>query len=234
MLNNAQPFILGEKTSIAVARVLQEAIVSGELAPGTRLGEVALARSLGVSRTPIREALLILRSERLIDMPPNRPAVVRSFTADDLHEMHSVRAVLEGYAARAAAERLTDEALVRLTETTARYGRLVGEDESLPRLVEENLIFHETIVEAAASELLASMIRQVTVVPIIFRSYMTYSRENRDTAWRHHRQILEALRRRDADAAEITMKAHVIWARDVARAHFEVLAHREQRPAGPS
>ena len=234
MLNNAQSFILGEKTSIAVARVLQEAIVSGELAAGTRLGEVALARSLGVSRTPIREALLILRSERLIDMPPNRPAVVRSFTADDLHEMHSVRAVLEGYAARAAAERLTDEALVRLTETTARYGRLVGEDESLPRLVEENLIFHETIVEAAASELLASMIRQVTVVPIIFRSYMTYSRENRDTAWRHHRQILEALRRRDADAAEITMKAHVIWARDVALAHFEVLASREQRPAGPS
>jgi DNA-binding GntR family transcriptional regulator len=230
VLERSQPLVLGEKTSIAVARHLQEAIVSGELAPGTRLGEESLAKQFGVSRTPIREALLILRSERLIDMPPNRPAVVRSFTAEDLREMHSLRAVLEGYAARTAAERLTENALVKLTESTERYGRLREEDKDLPRLVEENMVFHDTIVEAAASERLTTMIRHVAVVPIIYRSYMTYSRENRDTAWRHHQQILAALRDRDPDAAEISMKSHVLWARDVALAHLRLLGG-DQQPA---
>jgi DNA-binding GntR family transcriptional regulator len=67
------------------------------------------------------------------------------------------------------------------------------------------------------------MIRQAALVPIIYRSYMTYSRENRDTAWRHHKQILAALRDRDPDGAEGAMKAHVIWARDVALAHLPLL-----------
>jgi DNA-binding GntR family transcriptional regulator len=224
MLDRANPLVLGENTGMAVARRLQEAIVSGELAPGTRLGEQTLARQFGVSRTPIREALLLLRNERLIDMPPNRPALVRNFTADDLHEMHSLRAVLEGYAARTAAAKLTEAGLARLAESTERYGRLREEDEDLPRLVAENMAFHETIIDAAASERLASMIRQVTVLPLIYRSYMTYSRDNRDTAWRHHQQILAALRDRDPDAAEIAMKAHVLWARDVALAHLPFVA----------
>lgn len=219
-----QSLSLGEKTSMSVARLLQEAIISGDLPPGKRLGEESLARRFGVSRTPIREALLILHNERLIDMPPNRPAVVRRFTAEDLREMHSLRAVLEGYAARTAAERLTDADLARLGESVERYGKLREEDRDLPRLVEENMVFHDTIMEAAKSERLTSMIRQVAVVPIIYRSYMTYDRDNRDTAWQHHRQILAALRDRDRDAAEISMKAHVLWARDVALAHLSLLA----------
>jgi DNA-binding GntR family transcriptional regulator len=233
MLDRANPLVLGENTGMAVARRLQEAIVSGELAPGTRLGEQTLARQFGVSRTPIREALLLLRNERLIDMPPNRPALVRNFTADDLHEMHSLRAVLEGYAARTAAAKLTEAGLARLAESTERYGRLREEDEDLPRLVAENMAFHETIIDAAASERLASMIRQVTVLPLIYRSYMTYSRDNRDTAWRHHKQILAALRDRDPDAAEIAMKAHVLWARDVALAHLPFVAD-DRTPAAES
>jgi DNA-binding GntR family transcriptional regulator len=231
MLDSTQPLVLGEKTSSAVARMLQDQIISGKLPPGTRLGEESLARRFGVSRTPIREALLVLRSERLIDMPPNRPAVVRRFTADDLREMHSVRAVLEGYAARIAAEQLTEADFGKLTESIDRYGRLRGEDKDLPALVEENMRFHDTVVDAAASERLAAMIRQLAVVPIIYRSYMTYSHENRDTAWRHHKQILAALRDRDADAAEVAMKAHILWARDVALAHLALIVSDEPSPA---
>lgn len=218
---------LGEKTSVSAARVLREAILSGDLPPGHVLGEQSLGKQLGISRTPVREALLLLRSEGLIEMPPNRPAVVRSFTADDLREMHSLRALLEGYAARTAAARLTEADIEALQESCERYEKLVRQDENLPKLAEENFRFHDTIVSAAASERLVSMIRQVTAVPLIYKSYMTYSSENRETALEHHRAILAALVDRDPDRAELAMKSHVMWARDVALAHLSQLESPE-------
>src|SRR3954447_1524258 len=120
---------LGEKTSVSAAGVLREAIISGDLAPGQVLGEEQLGRQLGISRTPVREALVLLRSEGLVDTPPNRPAIVRNFDRDDLHEIYSIRAVLEGYAARLAAERLTDQDLATLERTCERYHELGRHDE---------------------------------------------------------------------------------------------------------
>lgn len=214
---------LGEKTSVAAARVLRDAILSGQLAPGTPLGEARLGRQLGISRTPVREALVLLQSEGLIETPSNRPAAVRSFTAEDLRELHSLRAVLEGHAAQTAATRLTDAQLAELEESCDRYARLCEESESLPRLAEENFAFHGTIVRAAASERLAAMIGQVTALPLIYRSYMTYAAEHRASALADHRRILAALRERDPDGAETAMKAHVMWALDVALAHLPLV-----------
>jgi DNA-binding GntR family transcriptional regulator len=224
--------VLGEKTSVAAARILRQAILAGELAPGQVLGEESLAKQLGISRTPIREALLRLHSEGLVDMPPNRPAAVQSFTQDDLFEMHSLRAVLEGYAAAQAASRLTDEDFAALRASVDRYGKLQKEDKDLPRLVDENFTFHGRIVDAAASQRLSAMIRQVSAVPLIYKSYMTYSRENRTTAYQHHAGILEALEARDAAEAERRMKAHVEWARDVAIAHLKLVADEAETPVG--
>lgn len=214
---------LGEKTSVSAARVLREAILAGELAPGQTLGEESLGRQLGISRTPIREALVILRGEGLVETPPNRPAAVRAFTAADLREMHSLRALLEGYAARTAAQRLSARELEELAASVERYARLAQHDDRLADLVEENFTFHGTIIGAARSERLSTMIAQVTAVPLIYKSYMTYSPENRESALQDHRKILAALHDRDADRAESLMKAHVLWARDVALAHLELL-----------
>ena len=214
---------LGEKTSVSAARVLREAILSGALAPGQTLGEESLGRQLGISRTPVREALVMLRGEGLVETPPNRPAAVRSFTAADLYEMHSLRAVLEGYAARTAAPLLTDRQLDELARSIDRYAELCAHDDTLPELVEENFTFHTTIQQAAESERLESMIRQVTAVPLIYKSYMTYSAENRESALQDHRKILAALRDRDPERAESLMKAHVLWARDVALAHLPLI-----------
>jgi DNA-binding GntR family transcriptional regulator len=208
---------------VSAARVLREAILSGDLAPGQTLGEESLGRQLGISRTPIREALVILRSEGLVDTPPNRPAAVRAFTADDLREMHSLRAVLEGYAAREAAPLLTDRQLDDLERSVERYAALCARDDMLPELVAENFTFHGTIMDAATSERLNLMVRQVTAVPLIYKSYMTYSVENRESALQDHRKILRALQDRDAERAESLMKAHVLWARDVALAHLALI-----------
>jgi DNA-binding GntR family transcriptional regulator len=218
-----QTAVLGEKTSVAAARILRHAILSGELAPGQVLGEESLGKQLGISRTPIREALLRLHSEGLVEMPPNRPAAVQSFSQDDLFEMHSLRAVLEGYAAALAATHLRDEDFAALRESVERYGELQKEDKDLPRLVDENFTFHGRIVSAANSQRLVAMIRQVSAVPLIYKSYMTYSRENRTTAYQHHAGILEALQARDAAESEHRMKAHIEWARDVAIEHLRLV-----------
>jgi DNA-binding GntR family transcriptional regulator len=213
----------GEKTSVSAARILREAIFSGELLPGQTLGEENLARQLGISRTPVREALVLLRGEGLVETPPNRPAAVRSFTAHDLREMHSLRAVLEGYAARTAAPNLSDDQIGELERSVERYAAMMDNDARLRELVAENFTFHNTIMNGARSERLESMIRQTTAMPLIYRSYMTYSRENRESALQDHRKILAGLRDRDPERAESLMKAHVLWARDVALAHLPMI-----------
>jgi DNA-binding GntR family transcriptional regulator len=214
---------MGEKTSVSAARLLRQAILAGELAPGQTLGEENLGRQLGISRTPVREALVILRGEGLVDTPANRPAAVRRFTKADLYEMHSLRAVLEGYAARSATPLLTDRQLDELERSVDRYARLCARGDQLGELAEENFVFHGTILDAAANARLATMIQQITALPIIYQSYMTYSAENRESALQDHRKILSALRGRDAERAESLMKAHVLWARDVAMAHLPLI-----------
>jgi DNA-binding GntR family transcriptional regulator len=224
------PAGLGEKASVAAARILREAILSGELPPGQVLGEELLGKQLGISRTPVREALVLLQLDGLVELPANRRAVVRTFTAEDLHEMHSLRAVLEGHAARSAVGRLTPRDFSALERSCERYASLAARDDELPQLVEENLAFHDTIVRAAGSERLAQMIRSTTALPIIYRSYMTYSRENRERALADHRGILEALRDEDAALAEKRMKDHVLLARDIALDHL-ALMESEETPA---
>jgi DNA-binding GntR family transcriptional regulator len=214
---------LGEKASVSAARVLREAIMSGQLSPGQVLGEEQLGRQLGISRTPVREALVLLRSEGLVETPPNRPAVVRNFAREDLHEIYSLRAVLEGYAARLAADRLEQPQLDALQRSCNRYHELTRHDDLLGELTEEDFVFHSTIHDAAGSERLKAMISQVTAVPLIYQSYFRYSQENRESAWQDHVRVLGALTARDPERAESLMKAHVLWARDVALAHLPLL-----------
>jgi DNA-binding GntR family transcriptional regulator len=222
---------LGESSSASAARVLREAIISGDLAPGQTLGEEQLGRRLGISRTPVREALALLRSEGLVETPPNRPATVRDFAPEDLHEIYSLRAVLEGYAARLAADRLDDAQLEALQRSCDRYRELVPRDDLLRELTDENFTFHSTIHQAAGSERLLAMIHQVTAVPLIYRSYLTYSPDNRETAWRDHVRVLGALRMRNGESAEALMKAHVLWARDVALDHLPLIVQQATHDA---
>ena len=209
-----------EKTSTVLVRLIRAAIIDGRLKPGEPLREIDLATQLGTSSTPIREALLLLENEGLVEAVRNRGAVVRSYTADDLQELYSLRAVLEGYAARCAASRIDKAGLKALEESNKRYATLLRENERLPELAEENFVFHSTILEAAASERLTAMMRQVTTLPLIYRSYLEYSEDNRRTALEYHRNILERLREGDAEGAGAQMEQHVLWARDVAVEHL--------------
>ena len=209
-----------EKASSAIARVIRGAILDGSFEPGRPLREEELAKWLGLSRTPVREALLILENEGLVESVRNRGTRVARFDASELEELYSIRAVLEGYAARRAAETITDREIKLLEESCQRFEKLADEGKDLVALAEENFTFHTTIHEAARSARLKRMIGTVTAIPLIYRSYMTYSEENRAQAVADHRAILDALKRRDVAEAGRLMEGHVEWARDVAVAHL--------------
>jgi DNA-binding GntR family transcriptional regulator len=220
---------LTRNASSAATELIRQAIVDGRLPPGRRLKEEELARELGISRTPVREALLMLHAEGLVDVAPNRGAAVRSHSAQDLDDLYQLRAVLEGYATRRAATRLSDEAIAGLRESCERFEGLLDAptEIDMTELVRENLVFHQTILDSAGSARLASMVRQVIELPLVYRSYVWYSPAQQRISAHYHRQITRALEGRDADRAELIMKEHVFEARDLLLAHWRELEGEE-------
>lgn len=198
---------------MAATELIRAAIIDGRLEPGRRLKEEELARELGISRTPVREALLVLQTEGLLESAPNRGATVRTYEAADLDDLYQLRALLEGFAARRAAARISAADLDRLRESCERFVALRAEDD-VTDLVRENLSFHNVILEAAGSERLVQMVRKVIELPLVYRSYVWYSAEQKLISEHYHRQLTAALTAHDAERAELVMKEHVLEARD--------------------
>ncbi len=217
---------LSRSASAAAGDVIREAIIDGRLVPGQRLKEEELARELGMSRTPVREALLLLQSEGLIESIPRRGATVRSYAVNDLDDMYQLRAVLEGYAARRAATRISRDDVARLEESCARFDRLRADDD-LRDLVKENLFFHNVILEAAGSGRLGPLVRNVIEVPLVYKSFYWYSPEQKLISEHYHKQLTRALGAGDAKRAEMIMTEHVLEARDFLLAQ---LAADEEEP----
>jgi DNA-binding GntR family transcriptional regulator len=223
ILEQGEPLV--RNASVAATELIREAIIDGRLAPGTRLKEEELARELGISRTPVREALLLLQAEGLVEAAPNRGATVRSHTAEDLDDLYQLRALLEGYAARRAAGRISDDVIAVLKASCSRFDVLSQEDD-LRAIVKENLLFHSTILDLAGSVRLTSMVRKVIELPLVYKSYIWYSRDQTRISAHYHRQITNALAARDAERAELIMKEHVFEARDHLVAHVRDLERR--------
>jgi len=225
---SAVPKIIEEGTQLvrnasgAATEVIRQAILDGRLEPGSRLKEEELARELGISRTPVREALLMLQAEGLVDATPNRGAIVRSHTADDLRDLYQLRALLEGYGARLAAGRISDEQVHELWASCYRFEALCGETD-IRALVRENLFFHNSVLDAAGSSRLSWMVRKVIETPLVYKSYIWYSPEQKRISAHYHKQIAGALESHDPERAELVMKEHVFEARDLLVAHVRDL-----------
>jgi DNA-binding GntR family transcriptional regulator len=140
--------------------------------------------------------------------------------------MYQLRAVLEGYAARRAAARISPGDVERLHKSCNRFDRLRAEDDLLD-LVQENLLFHNVILEAAGSQRLARMVRTVIEIPLVYKSFFWYSPEQKLISEHYHRQLIIAIECRDAERAELIMKEHVLEARD-----FLVAQLRLAQPSG--
>jgi DNA-binding GntR family transcriptional regulator len=197
---------------------LRRLIIEGEYAPRERLIEEQLADRLGVSRTPVRQALTMLEAEGLVEIQPNRGAMVCSFGVEEVWDIYDLRAVLEGHAARRAADRIQEEELERLRtladEMEGMAGRFADHGEEIRRLVVANQEFHGTIVQASRNARLQKMIRRTVEVPLMFKAFFWYTSRERTISNHYHRQILHALEQGDAERAEIVMREHVYEGRD--------------------
>jgi DNA-binding GntR family transcriptional regulator len=200
-----------------VLESLRHLILVGEYGPGERLVEEQLAGRLGVSRTPIRQALTMLEAEGLVEVVPNKGAMVCGFTIEEVWDIYDLRAVLEGHAARRAATRIRAEELERLRESCAAMEserEFAEREEEIRWLVARNGEFHGTIVEASRNARLEKLIRRTVEVPLVFKAFFWYTPKEKFISNHYHRQILHALEVGDAERAEIVMREHVYEGRD--------------------
>jgi DNA-binding GntR family transcriptional regulator len=218
MLRQQAP--LKYQTAAAIAeQTIRGAILDGIYAPGDELREIALAEELGLSRTPVREALLALQATGLVDMVRGRTARVRERTPAELMDTYEIRAEVEAYTARRAADHISDEELAVLWTSCDRFAEHIGDDDKKPTLVQENLFFHDCIHRASRNRRAPEVVRALVEMPLLYASYAMYSLERRRLSEEHHRSITRALEARDGELAAKVMREHVL---DAGQAALEV------------
>ena len=198
-------------SAIRVHDELRTAILDGHSAPGERLRAEALAARFGTSRTPIREALLMLEREGIVHVEPNRGAVVRAFDPADLLDLYEVRALIEPHAALRAAGAHRAAALRRLRELCALAERRAA---TVPEQIALNEEFHALVVAAAESPRLTAALRGVAGIPRSFRSAFWADARQREESLFCHRELVRALEVRQGDLAEAVMRMHILGAKD--------------------
>ena len=187
---------------------LEEAILRGELPPGTRLEEEELARRHGVSRTPVREVLRLLAATGLVELRARQGAVVAELTIPALIEMFQVMAELEGLCARNAARRIGRPALTQLAALHDSCTACVGDNDPEAFYAIDRR-FHEAIYVASANRFLEDTTRALRNRVSPYRRYVTYQPGRMLDSVREHEAVLNAVRAGDAEAAHRFMRDHV-------------------------
>jgi DNA-binding GntR family transcriptional regulator len=191
-----------------VFNTLREAIILGELRPGERLMEVQLAEQMGVSRTPVREAIRKLELEGLVDMLPRRGAQVADLSVKDIIDVLEVRAALDGLATELSAERITQEEIKELEHALAQFNTYVGK-ENLQGTIKKDVEFHDIIYRSSRNEKLiqisSNLREQVHRFRVIYLKDFSSSGE----IAKEHKEILEAIINKDSEAARQFAHKHI-------------------------
>lgn len=189
---------------------LRKKILKGELQPGERLMEISLANSLGVSRTPIREAIRMLEHEGLVVMRARRGAQVAKITTQELNDVLEVRKSLEVLAIRKACERMTEEDLETFKNAETRFEELAGTDKAdLTELTEADVSFHDVIYEGTKNRRLIQILGNLREQMYRFRIEYLKEAALRADLVREHRAILKAVEERDAEKAVQLIAEHI-------------------------
>lgn len=190
-------------------QLIRAQILSGERAGGDWLREGDLADSIGVSRTPVREALRRLTAEGLVRYERNRGVQVAVWTTEDLDEIFSLRSVLEPWACRLAATSASVELeeLDRLAHDMDAAAR--GSVADVDRITELNNRFHRLILEGSNNRRLGSVVSSVVQVPLVWQTFSHYSENDLRRSLAHHHELVAALTAGDPDWAESVMRSHV-------------------------
>ncbi len=187
---------------------IREDILSGRYKQGTELKETAIGAELGVSRTPVREALRQLELEGLVTIIPNRGAYVNAITAKDVEDIYVIRSMLEGLCARWATEHITEEQLDGLEETLC-LSEYHTQKKNFEKLHELDSQFHEQLYEASNSRILNHVLSDFHDYVRMVRKATISSNTRSVKSTEEHRAIFEAVKARDPDQAEELAKRHV-------------------------
>ncbi|MBV7257197.1 GntR family transcriptional regulator [Pacificimonas sp. WHA3] len=188
---------------------IHTAILAGRLEPGEALTEAALAEIAGVSRTPVREALRQLEAEGLIARSATGRLSVRDWDLSDLSEHFTLRAMLEGHAAARAAARISDGDLARLRACNDRIALAVSAEPDVAAFLSANRLFHDIILEAAASERTAIMIGLLVEQPLVRATVHRYDRALFERSHSEHADLITAMSLRDPEWARSVMTGHI-------------------------
>ncbi|HOP74477.1 MAG TPA: GntR family transcriptional regulator [Bacillota bacterium] len=187
---------------------LREAIISGQLRPGERMMEIQLAEEMGVSRTPVREAIRKLELEGLVEMIPRKGAYVAGLSLRDIADVFEIRRALEGLAAELAADRITDEELERLE----RYLVIISEQieaGNLEEVVQTDTDFHTLLYQASRNNRLSQIINNLREQIQRFRTTSLSYPGRMKAALEEHRKIVEAISSRDGEQARRIAQEHI-------------------------
>jgi DNA-binding GntR family transcriptional regulator len=191
-----------------VAERLRTQIFAHDLPPGSWLDEQSLAVEFGISRTPMREAIKVLASEGLVTMKPRRGAYVTEVERQDLEQIFAVLAQLEGFAAKEVAMKATEAQLNQLDNLHLKLEK-AGADRDVEQFFEINVRFHELIMDIAGNRWMNGVIADLRKVLKLQRRDSLGRSGRLQSALNEHRNILKALLKRDGNAAQEAMHAHL-------------------------
>jgi GntR family transcriptional regulator of vanillate catabolism len=216
----SDPADSGGSQAVKAQLRLREMILAGELAAGARIAELAIVERLGVSRTPIRAALMRLEQEGLLESLPNGGYAVRTFSERDVSDAIELRGTVEGLAARLAAERGASpdslrEASACLQQIDEVLSRPALDDDAFLGYVTLNRTFHDLLSEMAGSGVIVRELERVMRLPfaspsgfVVLQSNSPQARDMLIVAQDQHRQVLDAIERREGSRAEAIMREH--------------------------
>jgi GntR family transcriptional regulator of vanillate catabolism len=224
-LSATDPVDTGASQAVKAQLRLREMILAGELPSGSRIAELAIVEKLGVSRTPIRAALVRLEQEGLLEALPGGGFAVRTFSEGDVTDAIELRGTVEGLAARLAAERgapavVLAEARACLAQIDQVLARPALDDEAFLRYVTLNQAFHNLLAEMCGSAVTRREIERVVNLPfaspsafVVLQADSPQARDMLVVAQDQHRQVLDAIERREGARAEAIMREHARIAR---------------------
>ena len=191
-----------------VAETLRTAIQNGTLQPGERLMELQLADELGVSRTPIREAVRELEAEGFVVMIPRRGTYVADISLKDISQVFEIRTALEELAAGLAAERITEEELEELERLLVEIGDYI-ENGEIDRIIETDIKFHQILYTASRNSRLSEIINNLREMLTRFRSVSLHYPGRLQDTWQEHRDLVEAIAEHNATRARKIAVRHM-------------------------
>ena len=191
-----------------VFNTLRRAIITGEFAPGERLMEISLANRLGVSRTPVREAIRKLELEGLVIMIPRKGAHVAKITEKSLRDVIEIRCVLEEFAASRACERITEEGKEKLKEAHRQFVEAAQTNDIID-IVEKDEQFHDAIFQATCNDRLITIINNLREQFYRYRMEYVKDIEQHSVLVTEHEQLLHAIFNQDSETAKQIMRTHL-------------------------